>query len=128
MQIYFNDNEKYVTRWLRNLYPEACVDDRSVELVSLQDVTNYARCHFFAGIGGWEYALTLAGWPETFPVWTASLPCQPFSTAGKRLGNKDKRHLWPVFRDLVEQCLPPVIFGEQVASKDGRIWLAGVPR
>jgi DNA (cytosine-5)-methyltransferase 1 len=124
--IYFNDNEKYVTRWLRNLYPEAHVDDRSVTEVTLADVADYTRAHFFAGIGGWELALTMAGWPEDAPAWTASLPCQPFSTAGKRLGSQDERHLWPVFRNLVEQCLPPVIFGEQVASKDGRLWLSGV--
>jgi DNA (cytosine-5)-methyltransferase 1 len=124
--IYFNDNEKYVVQWLRNLYPDSVVDGRGVEELTADDVANYTRAHFFAGIGGWEYALTLAGWPETSPVWTASLPCQPFSTAGKRLGEQDERHLWPVFRNLVEQCLPPVIFGEQVASKDGRLWLSGV--
>ena len=59
-------------------------------------------------------------------MWTASLPCQPFSAAGKRKGTKDERHLWPVFRELVAQCLPPIIFGEQVSSKDGRAWLSDV--
>jgi DNA (cytosine-5)-methyltransferase 1 len=126
MSIYFNDNEPFVVPWLGSLYPGATVDGRSVEEVTPADVEGYTRAHFFAGIGGWEYALTLAEWPEASPVWTASLPCQPFSSAGKRLGVKDERHLWPVFRNLVEQCRPPRILGEQVASKAGREWLAGV--
>ena len=90
------------------------------------DADGYDRVHFFAGIGGWELACRLAGWPDELRLWSASLPCQPFSTAGKQLGTDDERHLWPIFRDLVEQCLPPVIVGEQVASKAGREWLATV--
>lgn len=35
----------------------------------------------------------------------------------------DERHLWPAFFHLIEQCGPPVVFGEQVASKDGLGWL-----
>src|SRR5690606_40978082 len=27
---------------------------------------------------------------------------------------------------IFDQCRPPIIFGEQVASKDGRLWLTGV--
>src|SRR5690606_17738712 len=82
--------------------------------------------HFFAGIGGWSYALRLAGIPDGLPVWTGSCPCQPFSAAGKGLGEADERHLWPVFRELIRACNPSVVFGEQVASKAGRVWLSGV--
>lgn len=48
-------------------------------------------------------------------------PCQPFSTAGNRKGKDDLRHLWPVFFNLIRECQPPTIFGEQVASaiRDG---------
>lgn len=38
----------------------------------------------------------------------------------------DGRHLWPEFHRLISQCRPPVVFGEQVSSEDGRFWLAGV--
>ena len=48
----------------------------------------HQRVHFFAGIGGWDYALQLAGWPIDRPVWTGSCPCQPFSTAGKQKGTR----------------------------------------
>lgn len=87
---------------------------------------NARRVHFFAGIGGWAEALRLAGWPDDREVWTGSCPCQPFSNAGKRRGTEDERHVWPEFRRLIAECKPPTIFGEQVASKDGRNWLASV--
>jgi DNA (cytosine-5)-methyltransferase 1 len=125
VNVYFNDNEPFVTQWLRNLWPEATVDGRSITDVTPEDVASFDRVHLFAGIGGWEYALDLAEWGDT-PVWTASLPCQPFSTAGMRRGADDERHLWPVTRDLIEQCRPTAVFGEQVASRAGREWLAGV--
>ncbi len=64
--------------------------------------------------------------PEDRLVWTGSCPCQPFSCAGKQKGTQDERHLWPEFRRLITECHPPIIFGEQVASKLGREWLAGV--
>src|SRR5208283_3474462 len=33
---------------------------------------------------------------------------------------------WPAFFRLIAQCMPPIVFGEQTAGKDGREWLAGV--
>ena len=33
-----------------------------------------ATVHFFAGIGGWPYALQLADWPGDVPIWTGSCP------------------------------------------------------
>ena len=47
---------------------------------------------------------------------TAGYPCQPFSVAGKKLGNKDPRHLWPdVFR-VVREIEPNFCFFENVAG------------
>jgi len=127
--VFYNDNEPYVCEWLRNLIaaghlPEGEVDGRDIREVSPDDLKGYEEAHFFAGIGGWPYALKLARWEG--PVWTASIPCQPLSSAGLRKGHADERHLWPAFYRLVAECRPPIIFGEQVASKDGREWLAGV--
>ncbi len=106
--------------------PQGNVDERSIVELSACDVSGYRQAHFFAGIGGWPYALELAGWLNDREVWTGSCPCQPLSSAGQRKGHADERHLWPAFYRLIAECRPATIFGEQVASKDGREWLAGV--
>jgi len=128
---YYNENEPYAADWLRNLIAEGLlpagdVDERSIEDVRPDDLRGYTQCHLFAGIGGWAYAARLAGWPDDRPIWTGSCPCQPFSNAGKRLAYDDPRNLWPHFARLIRDCRPPVVAGEQVASKAGRLWLAGV--
>ena len=124
--MYLNDHDVYAAQWLRNLFPAATVDDRSILVVTPDDLRGHDRVHLFAGIGGWQYALELAGWPEDEPIWSASLPCQPFSAAGRHDGLFDERHLWPAVHRLIAECRPPTIVGEQVASKAGREWLAGV--
>ena len=131
MEAYYNDIDAYCCDWLRNLaeageIPNGVIDERSIAEITGREVTGYTQCHFFAGIGGWPYALRLAGWPANEPVWTASCPCQPLSCAGKQRGEKDERHLWPELYRLISECKPPVIFGEQVASKDGVEWLDGI--
>ena len=128
---YYNENDKNAAAWLRELIKarliaDGHVDERSILEVQSGDLKGFCQCHFFAGIGGWSYALRLAGWPDAKPVWTGSCPCQPFSSAGKRRGRRDPRHLWPQFGRLIGQSRPATVLGEQVASKDGRIWLAGV--
>jgi DNA (cytosine-5)-methyltransferase 1 len=128
---YYNEHDIKTAAWLRELIkqgliPDGDVDTRSITEVKPDDLRQYTQCHFFAGIGGWSLALELAGWPADRPVWTGSCPCQPFSSAGKGLGDKDERHLWPVFFDLIRQCRPDAIFGEQVASAIGKGWLDGV--
>jgi len=128
---YYNEFDEKTAAWLRELInqkliPQGYVDTRSITEVTPSDLKGFTQCHFFAGIGGWSLALQLAGWPEDQPVWTGSCPCQPFSVAGKGRGTEDERHLWPVFAELIRACKPTAVFGEQVASKAGREWLAGV--
>ena len=142
MTVYYNDHDKAVCAWLRELIragliPKGEVDDRSILDVAPADLAGFTSCHFFAGIGGWAYALRLAGWPDARPVWTGSPPCQPFSAAGKGLSRDDPRHLAPHFVRLVRACRPDVLFGEQVASAEvfgpaargnrpGRCWCPGM--
>ncbi len=128
---YYNDNDPKICRWLeklieRNLIAPGKVDCRSISEIKPDELQQYTQCHFFAGIGGWPYALRLIGWPDEMPVWTGSCPCQPFSIAGDGNGTADERHLWPDFKWLIEQRRPAICFGEQVASKLGREWLSGV--
>jgi DNA (cytosine-5)-methyltransferase 1 len=127
MTAFFNEFEPFAAQWLRNLVAAGHiapgdVDDRSILDVRPDDLRGYDQVHLFAGIGVWSHALRCAGWPDSRPVWTASFPCQPFSTAGRRKGTEDHRHLWPVGFDLIRECRPPVILGEQVASPDGLGW------
>lgn len=128
MTAYYNDNDPFVARWLRNLIDAGLiargdVDESDIRDVKPGELAAYTQCHFFAGIGGWSHALRLAGWPDDRPVWTGSCPCQPFSEAGERAGFADERHLWPAWHYLISQCRPDSVFGEQVASKDGLAWL-----
>jgi DNA (cytosine-5)-methyltransferase 1 len=127
----YNDNDPRAAQWLRTLIEQGHITNGSVSTASITDINpsdlaGHERVHLFAGIGGWDYALKLAGWPDDLPVWTGSCPCQPFSDEGRRKGVEDERHLWPEMRRLIAECRPPVVFGEQVASKAGRGWLAGV--
>lgn len=128
---YYNEFDPHAAQWLRNLMemeliPFGEVDERSILDVTPNDLKGYTQCHFFAGIGGWAYALKLAGWPEDRPVWTGSCPCQPFSTAGKQEGVNDERHIWPEMFRLVRERKPVVVFGEQVEGAVGHGWLDGV--
>lgn len=128
MTCFYNERDPYAAEWLRNLIaaghiaPGVVSEDDIRDLRPI-DLEPYVQCHFFAGIGVWSYALRRADWPDTKPVWTGSCPCQPFSAAGQRGGEADERHLWPHFHWLIDQCRPPVVLGEQVASKDGLAWL-----
>jgi DNA (cytosine-5)-methyltransferase 1 len=125
---YYNEHDPFAASWLRELIkagqiPKGYVDERSIEDVQPRELNGFVQCHFFAGIGGWSYALKLAGWPEDRPVWTGSCPCQPFSAAGKRKGTADERHLWPSFFHLIQERRPETVFGEQVEAAIIQGWL-----
>lgn len=52
--------------------------------------------------------ITVVDWSsvEHVDLIAAGYPCQPFSHAGARLGERDRRHLWPTIADAV-RCLRP---------------------
>lgn len=47
---------------------------------------------------------------------TAGYPCQPFSLAGKRNGERDPRHVFPYIASAIEEIRPNICFFENVTG------------
>lgn len=55
-------------------------------------------------------------WRGCVDIIHGGYPCQPFSVAGKRLGDKDERHLWPHIARIVREVRPRLCFFENVSG------------
>ena len=53
---------------------------------------------------------------EKIDIITGGYPCQPFSVAGRKKGEKDPRHLWPEYFRLVQELRPTWVIGENVGG------------
>jgi DNA (cytosine-5)-methyltransferase 1 len=51
---------------------------------------------------------------NTIDILTGGFPCQPYSSAGKRLGKEDERHLWPEMLRAIREIAPRFVVGENV--------------
>jgi len=50
----------------------------------------------------------------TIDILTGGFPCQPYSSAGKRLGKADERHLFPHMLRCIKEVKPKWVIGENV--------------
>ena len=66
----------------------------------------------------WSDVVTFNGkpWRGVVDCITGGYPCQPFSGAGKRLGDKDPRHIWPDIARIIGEVQPEWVFLENVAN------------
>ena len=53
-------------------------------------------------------------WRGVVDLVVAGYPCQPFSTAGKRAGTDDPRHLWPHVARIIRECGAGLVLLENV--------------
>lgn len=129
MSVIYNDISSDACLWLdrlicNDLIPEGDVLEFSITELGPDFCNGYTQCHFFCGIGGWPYALKLAGVPVDWNIWTGSCPCQPFSLANKDAkGFDDERDLWKDFFRLIKDGKPDFVFGEQVPTAASNGWL-----
>ena len=66
----------------------------------------------------WSNVRTFDGttWRGKVSFISGGFPCQPYSTAGKQLADKDPRDLWPDFARIISEVRPQFIFLENVPN------------
>jgi DNA (cytosine-5)-methyltransferase 1 len=55
-------------------------------------------------------------WRNKIDIITGGVPCQPFSKAGKMLGEKDERYLWDDYIRVIRECKPRWFVAENVSG------------
>ena len=71
----------------------------------------------------WSNVQTFDGtpWRGKLDIITGGFPCQPHSSAGKLLGQKDPRNLWPDVKRIIGEVSPRLLFLENVSNINNTI-------
>lgn len=94
------------------------IDEYCQKILSLRwpEVTKFKDIKTFDG-NPWRGAVDLIA---------GGFPCQPFSSAGRREGTEDKRHLWPEMLRVIREVKPRWVLAENVPGllsiSDGRVF------
>ena len=96
----------------------------SLRTIAFSEIEAFACANLVAKMeAGYLDAAPIWSDLKTFPtecfrdrvdVLVGGYPCQPFSSAGKRLGSEDPRHLWPYIKTIVQDIRPKFCFFENV--------------
>ncbi|WP_374290128.1 DNA cytosine methyltransferase [Paenirhodobacter enshiensis] len=83
-----------------------------------QCIIGAQRAGYFRPAPIWDDITTFDGrpWRGRIDTILAGYPCQPFSMAGQRRGDKDERHLWPEVSRIIREVSPEWVFLENVAG------------
>lgn len=84
---YFSEVDKYCIELYQKRFPDA---------IALGDITK------------------IESMPDEDYIVTGGFPCQPFSVAGKRKGEKDERNMWPEMLRVIRLCKPSWVVCENV--------------
>lgn len=86
----------------KEAYPKAILQKRWPEVKVYDDINDITK-----------EKLRIDG-IDKIDIITAGIPCQPFSVAGKRNGEEDERHLWPIVKNIVADIRPKYFILENV--------------
>jgi DNA (cytosine-5)-methyltransferase 1 len=87
---------------IRNYYWPDCFHHDDVKTLTMQ-LINKKLCERYG-----------KDWRNDDIILTGGFPCQPYSSAGKRLGKADERHLFPEMLRVISEIKPTYIVGENV--------------